>query len=52
MALENDRSMLPYGLEGENEESIGYRKATYWDFIKRPIIRKITIPLFIVWIYR
>lgn len=52
MAIENDRPMIPYGLEGENEESIAYRRANYWDFIKRPIIRKITIPLLAVWVYR
>jgi hypothetical protein len=29
-----------------------YRKPTYMDFLQRPIIRKITIPLLVVWVYR
>ena len=31
---------------------MGYKKPTYFDIINRPILRKITIPLLVLWIYR
>jgi hypothetical protein len=50
----NKRPALPYGLEGENEKDTlaEYKKITYQDMLSNPLMRKITVPLLILWIFR
>jgi len=54
MAEENKRPALPYGLEGESQKDqlAEYKKITFEDMLSNQLIRKITIPLAILWIYR
>lgn len=54
MAEQNNRPGLPYGLEGENDKDhlSEYKKITYQDILSNSVIRRITIPLAILWIYR
>jgi hypothetical protein len=54
MAEMNKRPALPYGLEGENEKDTlaEYKKITYQDMLSNPLIRRITIPLAVLWIFR
>lgn len=54
MAELNNRPALPYGLEGESEKDqlAEYKKITFEDMLSNSLIRRITIPLAILWIYR
>ena len=54
MAEANSRPGLPYGLEGEQEKDnlLEYKKVGYRDMLSNSVIRKITIPLAALWIYR
>lgn len=56
IAEENNRPSLPYNLEGSTEPDelglLAYKKPTYLDLITRPILRSITIPLAVLWVYR
>ena len=54
MAELNKRPGLPYGLEGEQDKDTlaEYKKVTYQDMMSNNLVRKITIPLAMLWIYR
>lgn len=54
MAQENNRPGLPYGLEGEQDKDAlaEYKKVTYQDLLSNSVMRRVTIPLAALWIYR
>jgi hypothetical protein len=52
MAVENQRPFLPYELEGEGREESNYRRPSYRDLYTKDLLRRITLPLCLVWVYR
>ena len=54
MANENGRPPQEHGLEGEGsqEEPIADKSPTLYDLLFEPSLRKLTLPLIILWIYR
>lgn len=55
MALENNRGEFRDPIEGENDDkniNIEHKKYTYFDLLFLNAIKKITIPLTMLWFYR